>query len=205
MKMAKNNKNQNSTKKGFTIIEVVLVLAVAGLIFLMIFLALPALQRSQRDTERKQDIAMLVTALQNWKTANREKGYATLGDSKTEERIPSDDYDRENKLSVSVMAIKNSPLNDYIGIKDDSSNKSDSSSSLSQNTHLVRIYKTSGSLLRLDAEFFKENKAAAIPIGYGCNDMETLQNGSVVLKDRKPGTAAVIHFMETGGVYCQEA
>ena len=205
MKMVKNNKNQNSTKKGFTIIEVVLVLAIAGLIFLMIFLALPALQRSQRDTERKQDIAMLVTALQNWKTANRGKGYATLGDSKTEERIPSDDYDRENKLSVSVMAIKNSPLNDYIGIKDDSSNKSDSSSSLSQNTHLVRIYKASGSLLRLDAEFFKENKAAAIPIGYGCNDMETLQNGSVVLKDRKPGTAAVIHFMETGGVYCQEA
>lgn len=205
MKAVKSNKNQNSTKKGFTIIEVVLVLAVAGLIFLMIFLALPALQRSQRDTERKQDIAMLVTALQNWKTANRGKGYATLGDSKTEERILSDDYDRENKLSVSVMAIKNSPLNDYIGIKDDSSNKSDSSSSLSQNTHLVRIYKTSGSLLRLDAEFFKENKAAAIPIGYGCNDMETLQNGSVVLKDRKPGTAAVIHFMETGGVYCQEA
>ena len=71
--MVKNNKNQNSTKKGFTIIEVVLVLAVAGLIFLMIFLALPALQRSQRDTERKQDIAMLVTALQNWKAANRGK------------------------------------------------------------------------------------------------------------------------------------
>ena len=204
MKMVKNNKNQNSTKKGFTIIEVVLVLAVAGLIFLMIFLALPALQRSQRDTERKQDIAMLVTALQNWKTANRGKGYATLGDSKTEERIPSDDYDRENKLTVNIMAIKDSPLNDYIGIKDDSSNKSDSSSSLSQNTHLVRIYKTSGSLLRLDAEFFKENKAAAIPIGYGCNNIETLKNGSVVL-NKKPGTAAVIHFMETGGVYCQEA
>jgi prepilin-type N-terminal cleavage/methylation domain-containing protein len=35
---------------GFTIIEVVLVLAIAGLIFLIVFLALPALQRSQRDT-----------------------------------------------------------------------------------------------------------------------------------------------------------
>ena len=40
-------------KKGFTIIEVVLVLAVAGLIFLMVFLALPALQRAQRDTTKK--------------------------------------------------------------------------------------------------------------------------------------------------------
>ena len=41
-------------KKGFTIIEIVLVLAIAGLIFLMIFVALPALQRSQRDTQRKK-------------------------------------------------------------------------------------------------------------------------------------------------------
>ena len=43
--------------EGFTIIEVVLVLAIAGLIFLMVFLALPALQRSQRDTQRKNDMA----------------------------------------------------------------------------------------------------------------------------------------------------
>ncbi|MCL2869540.1 prepilin-type N-terminal cleavage/methylation domain-containing protein, partial [Candidatus Saccharibacteria bacterium] len=35
------------TRQGFTIIEVVLVLAIAGLIFLMVFIALPALQRSQ--------------------------------------------------------------------------------------------------------------------------------------------------------------
>lgn len=67
MKSVEINKNQNLTKKGFTIIEVVLVLAIAGLIFLMVFLALPALQRSQRDTQRKQDVAMVVTALHNWK------------------------------------------------------------------------------------------------------------------------------------------
>ena len=41
--MAKQNIN---SKKGFTIIEVVLVLAIAGLIFLMVFVALPALQRA---------------------------------------------------------------------------------------------------------------------------------------------------------------
>ena len=50
--------------KGFTIIEVVLVLAIAGLIFLMVFLALPALQRSQRDTQRKNDMARLKAAYQ---------------------------------------------------------------------------------------------------------------------------------------------
>jgi prepilin-type N-terminal cleavage/methylation domain-containing protein len=58
-------------KDGFTIIEVVLVLAIAGLIFLMVFIALPALQRSQRDTQRKDDIARLQTALNNFQANNR--------------------------------------------------------------------------------------------------------------------------------------
>ena len=47
-------RNRSSQAGGFTIIEVVLVLAIAGLIFLMVFVALPALQRSQRDTQRKK-------------------------------------------------------------------------------------------------------------------------------------------------------
>ena len=65
--------SQTTNKKGFTIIEVVLVLAIAGLIFLMVFLALPALQRSQRDTARKNDLSRLVAALNDYKAAHRGK------------------------------------------------------------------------------------------------------------------------------------
>lgn len=65
--MTKENING---KKGFTIIEVVLVLAIAGLIFLMVFVALPALQRSQRDTQRRQDYADLSAAVSNYATNN---------------------------------------------------------------------------------------------------------------------------------------
>lgn len=64
--MAKNIK----TKQGFTIIEVVLVLAIAGLIFLMVFIAFPALQRSQKDTQRQNDISRLSTQITNFKTNN---------------------------------------------------------------------------------------------------------------------------------------
>ena len=60
-------------KSGFTIIEVVLVLAIAGLIFLMVFLALPALQSNQRDTQRKNDAAMLATAVREYMKYNRGK------------------------------------------------------------------------------------------------------------------------------------
>lgn len=57
--------------RGFTIIEVVLVLAVAGLIFLMIFLALPALQRSQRDIARKSWSSNLIANLENARANNK--------------------------------------------------------------------------------------------------------------------------------------
>ena len=58
------------TKKenGFTIIEVVLVLAIAALIMLMVFLAWPALQRNQRDQARKSDISLLGSAIGTWKS-----------------------------------------------------------------------------------------------------------------------------------------
>ena len=57
-------------KSGFTIIEVVLVLAIAGLIFLMVFVALPSLQRSQRDTQRKNDLSTLSSAIVSYSSNN---------------------------------------------------------------------------------------------------------------------------------------
>ena len=66
-----NQLNNKSNTKGFTIIEVVLVLAIAGLIFLMVFIALPALQRNQRDTQRKNDLSRALTAVQNYQSNNK--------------------------------------------------------------------------------------------------------------------------------------
>ena len=64
-------KKLNTNKPGFTIIEVVLVLAIAGLIFMMVFIAYPALRRSQRDTQRQNDVSRVVTAIQNYEANNR--------------------------------------------------------------------------------------------------------------------------------------
>ena len=58
-------------KRGFTIIEVVLVLAVAGLIFMMVFVALPSLQRSQRNTQRRRDFDRVIAAATEYKTHNK--------------------------------------------------------------------------------------------------------------------------------------
>jgi len=66
-----NIQQKLNKEKGFTIIEVVLVLAIAGLIFLMVFIALPALQRNQRDTQRKDDLTRAQTAINNYQANNR--------------------------------------------------------------------------------------------------------------------------------------
>lgn len=59
------------TQKGFTIIEVVLVLAIAALIFLMVFIAFPALQRSQRDSARKNAVGTVLSAVTDYASTHR--------------------------------------------------------------------------------------------------------------------------------------
>jgi prepilin-type N-terminal cleavage/methylation domain-containing protein len=58
--------SKNRQQHGFTIIEVMIVLAIAGLILLMVFLVVPALQRAARNTQRKNDAAQISAAITNY-------------------------------------------------------------------------------------------------------------------------------------------
>lgn len=79
-------------QRGFTIIEVVLVLAIAALIFLMVFIALPALQRNQRDQARKEVLGKVTSAVTTYQSNKRStqpdsgsvlKGYVDGADTGT--------------------------------------------------------------------------------------------------------------------------
>jgi prepilin-type N-terminal cleavage/methylation domain-containing protein len=61
---------QQKSDKGFTIIEVMIVLAIAGLILLIVFLAVPALQRNSRNTQRKNDVSALIGAVNEYTSNN---------------------------------------------------------------------------------------------------------------------------------------
>lgn len=52
-------------QKGFTLIEVVLVLAIGGLIFLLAFLAFQQVSTNRRDTQRRNDAGSVISELQN--------------------------------------------------------------------------------------------------------------------------------------------
>lgn len=61
-------KTKLKNSNGFTIIEVLIVLAIAGLILLIVFLAVPALQRNQRNTSRRSDASLVGAAASNFVT-----------------------------------------------------------------------------------------------------------------------------------------
>jgi type IV pilus assembly protein PilA len=55
--------NLRKRTEGFTIIEVLIVLAIAGLILLIVFLAVPALQRNSRNNSRRNDSSRISSAV----------------------------------------------------------------------------------------------------------------------------------------------
>jgi prepilin-type N-terminal cleavage/methylation domain-containing protein len=59
-------KKSSNSQKGFTIIEVLIVLAIAGLILLIVFLAVPALQRNSRNTQRKNDVSAILSGMSEY-------------------------------------------------------------------------------------------------------------------------------------------
>lgn len=72
IEMTKNLYKQKR-EEGFTIIEVLIVLAIAGLIILIVFLAVPALQRNSRNTQRKNDVSAIAGALNEYISNNQGK------------------------------------------------------------------------------------------------------------------------------------
>ena len=61
----------NRDKKGFTIIVVMIEPAIAALILLVVFLAVPALQRSQRNNARKSDSSRVAAAVVDFTSTNQ--------------------------------------------------------------------------------------------------------------------------------------
>jgi prepilin-type N-terminal cleavage/methylation domain-containing protein len=57
-------------EKGFTLIEIVLVLAIAGLLLVIVFLAVSGAQKSRRDTQRKNDLSRIAANVESFASNN---------------------------------------------------------------------------------------------------------------------------------------
>ncbi|MGC1176671.1 MAG: type II secretion system protein, partial [Candidatus Saccharimonadales bacterium] len=61
---------QRRATAGFTIIEVLIVLAIAGIILLIVFQAIPTLQRNSRNDQRKQNVTVILEKISNYELNN---------------------------------------------------------------------------------------------------------------------------------------
>ncbi len=65
-----HNKQSQKQSNGFTIVEVMIVLAIAGLILLIVFEAIPALTRGSRNNQRKQDATAILQVISQYELNN---------------------------------------------------------------------------------------------------------------------------------------
>src|SRR6476469_5649486 len=64
------NLYQQKRQEGFTIIEVLIVLAIAAVILLIVFLAVPALQRNSRNNGIRNDAASVLAGVNDFISNN---------------------------------------------------------------------------------------------------------------------------------------
>lgn len=74
-------KNIKKNNQGFTIVETLIVLAIAGLIILIVLLAVPALQRSSRNTNIKSDASAVAGGINSFESNNNGVGPTSINSS----------------------------------------------------------------------------------------------------------------------------
>lgn len=74
--------------QGYTLIEIVLVLALAGLIMVMVFLTVSQAQKTRRDFQRKRDLSAFVAGVAKFSTNNSGK----IPSNQAELNIVEQDY-----------------------------------------------------------------------------------------------------------------
>lgn len=116
MKKLKNNQH------GFTIIEVMIVLVIAAVILLIVFLAVPALQRNSRNTQRKNDAANILAAINEYSSNNN--GQLPNSTQFTNDVLPNLNtgfYDKDTEVNFGGAGAQDTDIVVLTGFKCDAS------------------------------------------------------------------------------------
>lgn len=205
-------------KQGFTFIEVALVLAIAGLIFAMTFVALPALWTSERDTDRRADVMGFINNLKNYQS-NNSRG-ALPGTSSAEQKQLSDggvitvnatDVDPPELTEVPAVSGANSdaswlsfyrdylakdgffdpdgPSYDLMIMACKKGNSDGDGHSLCDNSALATLY---------NSTFKSSNYTMYVVTGATCY-------GETAIYSNNTRHVAALYRLESGGLYCENS
>ena len=181
-------------RAGFTIIEVVLVMAVAGLIFLVVFSALPAMQVSSRDTQRRESISTLISKIKDFQTNNR--GALPSG---TDVAVSGDNIEK------SVASVVNASDSSWVGFYRDYLGKA-YRDPLGYMYNLKIVTCTANNsdqecpnedATKTKSEFFSDrNYTIVVVTGATCY-------GDTAVGTASPRKVAALYKLEGAGTYCQ--
>jgi prepilin-type N-terminal cleavage/methylation domain-containing protein len=120
MVATKLKRKTTGRQSGFTIVEVLIVLAIAGLIMVVVFLAVPALQRSGRNNSLSSNARGVVAAVGNYMTNNSGAAPAaitfTSGTSVVIGAAGSNQETARLDNSVSAMSLNGAAITSSAGI-----------------------------------------------------------------------------------------
>ena len=95
-------------EKGFTLIEIVLALAIAGLLLVVVFLAVSGAQKSRRDAQRKDQNAQLMAALETY-ASNSAGDYSGLTTSNIQNYKPGNFNDPSSGTAYTLTVDTTAP------------------------------------------------------------------------------------------------
>ncbi len=174
-----------------------MVLAIAGLVFLAVFVALPALQRSQRDNHRKNDVGMTVAALRRYMVDFKNKLPPDSGQTSTGQYFDMDGdgiiSEDEKKLNWQDgnMSVELAPYLE--GVVD---------SGVTSSVSIFDATNTSS----LNVTIGDTDKAGLITvfIGAKCPTTYPRPNVMAMTLTGKSNDAAVFRYLENGKNYCED-
>ena len=194
-------KGENKIRDGFTLIEVSLVLGIAGLIFLMMMIALPALQRQERDTERREDITWLIDVIKKYQSNNRGA-------------LPglTDGEEEDGGISVEWSENMDGDTNTWKGFYRD--HLGENFKDPSGENYRLLVMKCSGSITdavcgnNIVVDAVNNLNNASFPNGFTLNlvtQAKCAGDSSVgVVASSNSRKMAILYKLEGGGVYCAD-
>ena len=185
------------SKKGFTIIEVVLVLAIAGLIFLMVFIALPTMQRNQRDTQRRNDYSALSTNITNYMTNNGGRFPTACNSTTVANTVATPSYNTANATGICADTTK------YVNSSDNNNNKK--AEDPTGNDYKVIVLSSGGTSQSTMPEIKAAATTSAGSVVYVVQGADC--NGTATDLGQRPGAKSgsrnfAIYGQLESGVYC---
>lgn len=193
-------------KRGFTVIEIVLVFAIAGVIFLMAFIALPSLWASERDAERRANVIEFVSNIKTYQTNNSRGALPDLGSKATASANfkMSEAKDKKNNKETGTWKAF---VRDYVKaeLNDPSDNENTfyvvNCLSSDKNNRTLSI----GQPCTYGNRFEKVN-AGDYPTGkidyYMYTAVGAVCDGNQAVKSSNDRDVAVVYILERGGRYC---